>query len=181
MKANLQACLAEVLRHEGGFVNNIKDPGGATNRGVTQKVYDGWRAVRGLPKRSVAQVTGDEVDAIYRRQYWDAVRADDLPAGIDFAVFDYGVNSGPMRSAKSLQSSLGVQADGHVGMVTLAKAKEIDAVAVINKICDERLAFMKRIKHPRTKALLWKTFGKGWARRVKEVREKAIKMARAGA
>ncbi len=113
------ACVQHVLVHEGGFVNHPKDPGGATNRGVTQRVYDGYRSRMKLSARSVAEIDEDEVLDIYYRQYWCQVAANDLPTGIDYAVFDFAVNSGPVRSTKFLQRIIGATPDGAVGFLTL--------------------------------------------------------------
>ena len=171
--------LAKVLVHEGGYVNNPKDPGGATNKGVTQGVYDQWRASRGLPKRPVSQLADDELGLIYRGRFWDTVRGDDLPPGVDYVVFDGSVNSGPAQSAKWLQRAVGVTADGKVGPATLAAARAATASAVIDTILEQRLAFLKKIKHRDTGALLWTTFGKGWQRRVDDVRRDAHAMVAA--
>lgn len=172
LAANLGPSLDHVLVHEGGFVNHPKDPGGATNRGVTQAVYDGWRKAQGLAPRSVKLIVAGEVEAIYDAQYWDAVKADDLPGGIDYAVFDFAVNSGPSRAIRFLQSVLGVATDGVIGVVTLAAARAADAVTVINALCDNRLAFLKGLS-------TWPTFGDGWRNRVKEVRADALALAAA--
>lgn len=171
MKDNIAACLYVIARHEGGYVNHPKDPGGATNKGITQRVYDGFRTMKGLNQRPVKQISDAEVESIYRNQYWDAVRGDNLPDGIDLAVFDYAVNSGVSRAAKALQSALGVKADGHIGMVTLATVQAANAPQIIKAVCDGRLAFLKRLK-------TWDTFGKGWNRRVRETRATALKMAK---
>lgn len=170
MKSNFPASLAEVLKHEGGWSNHPQDPGGATMRGVTQRVYDAYRARNRLSARSVRNITDAELHDIYKAQYWDAVRADDLPSGIDFAVFDFAVNSGPVRAAKYLQMVLGVTADGAIGQVTLKAAAEAMPRIVIVDLCDKRLAFLKNLS-------TWKTFGKGWSSRVAGVRAKALQMA----
>jgi lysozyme family protein len=96
-------------------------------------------------------------------QYWHAVRGDDLPAGLDYVVFDGAVNSGPSRSAKWLQQALGVTADGHIGSVTLAAAQAADAAAIIDRICDIRMAFLRGLKH-------WPRYKNGWTTRVSGVR-----------
>lgn len=171
--------LAKVLVHEGGYVNDSRDPGGATNKGVTQGVYDQWRASRGLPKRPVSQLSDDEIALIYRGRFWDTVRGDDLPPGVDYVVFDGSVNSGPAQSAKWLQRAVGVTADGKVGPETLDAARAATASAVIDTILEQRLAFLKKIKHRDTGALLWTTFGKGWQRRVDDVRRDAHAMVAA--
>lgn len=174
---NYDEALDLVLDHEGGFVNHPKDPGGATNKGVTQRVYDAYRRSIKQGTRSVRHITSDEVETIYRRQYWDRVEGDKLPSGVDYAVFDYAINSGTDRAEKEIQRVVGVTADGQIGMVTLDAINKFDPADLIEKLCDRRLAFMKRIRHRQTKELLWKTFGKGWGRRVAGVRKHALAMA----
>lgn len=169
--SNFDAALARVLVHEGGYSNHPKDPGGATMRGIIQKVYDAYRSSKGQPTRSVRQLTDDEMRDIYRRQYWDAIQGDKLPAGIDYVTFDGAVNSGPGQSAKWLQRALGLTADGQVGALTLnAAAYHSNRVALVDRICDQRLAMLKTLR-------TWPTFGKGWARRVADVRSAGKIMA----
>lgn len=147
------------LAHEGGYVDHPRDPGGATNRGVTQTVYDGHRRRLGLPIQSVRLISDDEVHAIYRTQYWDVVKGDDLPAGLDYAVFDYAVNSGPARAVRDLQRIVGAKVDGVVGEETLGKASSADAASVAIELCHVRMDFLRGLS-------TWATFGKGWTRRV---------------
>jgi len=164
MIENFESSLKLVLKHEGGFSNHPRDPGGATMKGVTQRVYDAFRDRVGKERQSVANISNEELRYIYRKQYWDAVQGDDLPAGIDYVVFDGAVNSGPVQSAKWLQRALGCAPDGHVGQATLALAQEYpDHDELVNAICDQRLAFLKSLR-------TWDAFGKGWSRRVSEVR-----------
>ncbi len=167
MKNTFPAALKAVLAHEGGYVNHPKDPGGATNKGVTQAVYDAFRKRSGLPVKSVRSISDYEVATIYRKQYWDAVKGDDLPAGVDYAVFDYAVNSGVSRATEALQKALGVNADGVIGQITLHAAETADRLKIINLICDGRMAFLRRLS-------TFKTFGKGWTSRVSGVRAKAL-------
>ena len=155
--------LPRVLAHEGGKVDDPADPGGRTNQGVTQAVYAAYRARLGASAKDVWDMRPEERDQIYRDQYWSAMRGDDLPAGLDYAVFDGAVNSGVSRSAKWLQQALDVPADGHIGSVTIAAAQAADTVEVIDRICDIRMAFLKRLKH-------WPRFGRGWTERVSGVR-----------
>lgn len=170
MRSNFDAALAAVLAHEGGYVNHPADPGGATNRGVTQATYDVWRVDHQLPKRSVKHITPAEVMALYKRRYWDAVSGDQLPSGLDYCLFDFAVNSGPKRAATYLQRVLGVMDDGKIGPQTLDAAEVVPAKDLIEGVCNLRLAFMK--KQP-----TWPHFGKGWSRRVAEVRDRAREMA----
>lgn len=162
------------LMHEGGWSNHPRDPGGATMYGVIQRVYDAWRRSRGLQTRSVRLIEFQERDAIYRAQYWDEVRGDQLAPGLDYCLFDYAVNSGPKRAIKDLQRALGVKVDGHFGVVTFATARGVNDVAgLVEKICAIRLSFLGRLR-------TWNVFGKGWARRVNGVRREAIAMAETG-
>ena len=168
MKANFDKSLALVLVHEGGYVNHPLDPGGATNRGVTQAVYDAYRKTRGKPVQSVKFITDEEVNAIYKFQYWDRVQGDLLPAGLDYAVFDFAVNSGVGRASKYLQAVLGVAQDGQIGARTLAAIT--NPSNAINALCDRRMSFLRNLR-------TFLTFGKGWTRRVTDVREHALDMA----
>lgn len=168
--SGFDGALKRVLVHEGGYADHPADPGGATMQGITQRVYDGWRRRHGQPVRPVRRIAPDEVAAIYRRQYWDALRADDLPAGLDYALFDAAVNSGPAQAAKWLQRTLGVAADGQVGEATLAALDRRAAVALIDALCDRRLAMLRSLR-------TFPTFGAGWTRRVAEVRAAAKALA----
>lgn len=166
--------LARVLAHEGGYSNHPADPGGPTMRGITQRVYDAFRRGSGQPSRPVRGIAQDELHAIYRRQYWDAVRADDLPAGLDYCVFDAAVNSGPAQAAKWLQRALGVTADGQVGALTLEAARAApDLRGIIDDMSDRRLAMLRALK-------TWPVFGTGWGRRVADVRIAARSLAAGG-
>lgn len=167
-KSNYDRLLALVLKHEGGFVDHPKDPGGATNFGVTQAVYN---AYRGIGKhRSVRHITMPEVTEIYRRQYWDAVRGDDLPDGVDYTIFDFAVNSGVSRASQFLQRAVGVRADGKIGPVTLSAVRGRNPGDVISDVNTARLAFLRGLRH-------WPTFGKGWRRRVDDVLRISMQMA----
>lgn len=162
-KESFAAALAAVLVHEGGYSNHPDDPGGPTMKGIIQRVYDGYRRARGLAVRPVRQIEEREIREIYRHQYWDAVRADELPPGIDYVVFDGAVNSGPAQSAKWLQRALGLPADGQVGAVTLAAAAKAPRAVLVDDICDRRLAMLQNLR-------TWPVFGRGWGRRVADVR-----------
>lgn len=160
MKGNFDRTLPWVLIHEGGFVDHPQDPGGATNLGVTQRVYSAWRASSGLTVQAVAHISQDEAAAIYRRQYWDAARCDDLPGGLDYAVFDFAVNSGPSRAVRYLQKVLGVAQDGAIGEVTIRAANARDDIPeLIADYCGARMKFVRGLS-------TFKTFGRGWTRRI---------------
>ena len=160
--SSYDAALTRVLAHEGGYSNHPADPGGPTNFGIT--IYDYRRYVK--PDATAADVKAmkvEEAKRIYRAKYWDAQRCDELPAGVDYAVFDYGVNSGIGRSKKVLQRVVGVTADGVLGPQTMRAVARSDPKTVIIAICDERLRFLKALR-------TWPVFGKGWGRRVAEVK-----------
>lgn len=168
MKSNFAKCLPEILKHEGGWADHPKDPGGATMKGITIGTYRQWKG-RAVTKAELRAISDQEVAAIYKRNYWDKVRGDDLPAGLDLVAFDAAVNSGPARGARWLQTALGVAADGKVGPKTVAAAMEADTATAINRALDVRLSFLKGLK-------TWPTFGKGWGRRVSDVRKVALGM-----
>lgn len=160
-----------VLRHEGGYVDHPRDPGGATNMGITRATLAGWRGTP-VTRRDVRRLTLAEAARIYRHLYWDAVCGDELPAGLDYCAFDAAVNSGPARAARWLQRALGVRADGVIGPVTLAAAAA-EPVAAIRRMARARLSFLQRL-------MTWTTFGRGWSRRVRDMEACAIDMARKG-
>jgi lysozyme family protein len=168
MNNNFEKSLALVLEHEGGWNHDKHDKGGATNKGVTQAVYDGYRRIRGRGKQSVKFLSDEEIRAIYKLQYWDKVHGDYLPAGLDYAMFDFAVNSGVSRASKYLQAVLGVPQDGIIGARTLGAIT--NPANTINALCDRRMGFLRNID------TFWR-FGKGWTRRVAEVRHDALDMA----
>lgn len=163
-----QRALAAVLAHEGGYVNHPRDPGGATNKGITQRTYDDWRRSQGQTLRSVRDIADAEVEAIYRRDYWNKVRGDELPEGVAYAVFDFAVNSGVSRAVKFLQAVLGVEQDGIVGPATIAAARASPRHA-IEALMDKRLAFLRGLE-------TFDTFGRGWTARCGDVRRAALEM-----
>lgn len=164
MMGEFDRALAKVLVHEGGYVNHPQDPGGATNQGVTQRVYDDYRKTMGTKPQAVKLLTNAERDSIYRMRYWALIKGDSLPAGVSYVVFDGAVNSGVSQSVKWLQRALGVPADGVIGPQTINAARaHANHDALVRKICDLRMAFLKALK-------TFKTFGKGWTRRVDGVR-----------
>lgn len=162
--------LSLVLKHEGGYVNHPVDPGGATNKGVTQATYDAFRRDHRLTTQSVRHLRDDELKAIYRLRYWNAVRGDELPPGLDYCIFDFGVNSGPARAIAFLQRAVGVDDDGVIGPKTLAAVGKVDVRTTIGVICARRLSWLQTLK-------TWRTFGRGWSSRVAGVRREALAMA----
>ncbi|HWL31938.1 MAG TPA: glycosyl hydrolase 108 family protein [Xanthobacteraceae bacterium] len=162
------AALSRVLAHEGGYSNHPDDPGGPTNFGIT--IADYRRYVKAdATAADIKAMRVEEVERIYRAAYWDAMRCDDLPAGLDYAAFDYGVNSGIGRAVRVLQRLVGLPDDGRMTDGVLASIGERDPSDLIAQLCDERLAFLKQLK-------TWPVFGAGWGRRVAEVRAAALDM-----
>jgi lysozyme family protein len=162
--------LRRVLAHEGGYTNHPDDPGGPTNFGIT--IIDYRKYVKAdASAADIRTMALSDAKTIYRAKYWDALRCDALAAGVDYAVFDYGVNSGISRSAKVLQRIVGVADDGKIGPVTLAAVAGQNPSALVTNICHERLVFLKRLR-------TWPVFGKGWGRRVAEVKTAALAMAK---
>jgi len=170
MQRNFDRALARVLVHEGGFVNHPSDPGGATNLGITLATFRRYVKRNGTVA-DLKALTIAQAGIVYRKQFWDRVNGYDLPDGIDYAVFDFAVNSGQSRAAKYLQAVLGVAQDGLVGPITIAAARRADPVAVIGKLCADRMAFLRRLK-------TWPVFGRGWTSRVTFVEAIAKEWAR---
>jgi lysozyme family protein len=156
--------LRRVLVHEGGKVDDPDDPGGRTNKGVTQATYSAWRHSKGKGVRDVYNMGEDECAAIYKERYWDGIRGDELPPGVDYVVFDGAVNSGCSQSVKWLQRAVGARDDGQLGLMTMDKVMdESDHDVLVAKICDQRMAFLKRLKH-------WPKYKNGWTTRVLNVK-----------
>lgn len=170
MKDNFPKCLDLVLHHEGGYVDHPKDPGGATNYGITKKVYEVFLG-RSCTKQEVKDMMLGEVAEIYRRKYWDKIRGDDLPSGLDWAVFDFAVNAGVSRSAKTLQGFLSTPIDGIIGSGTLQAIKNYPTSlkGVVEVFTAQRSAFYRSLKN-------YETFGRGWDKRCYETRVSALEM-----
>lgn len=179
---NFEPALACVNVHEGGKDDDKRDPGGRTAYGVTQARYNQYLRDQGRPRADVWDITARERVAIWRTYYWDVMRADELPAGLDYAVFDGGVNSGPAQAVKWLQRAVNdvcaksgegpILVDGQMGTNTLAAVNRIDDIdAVIEAMQARRLAMLHNLK-------TWAVYGNGWKRRVNDVRKLAQAVAR---
>lgn len=178
--SRFDTCLDVVLRHEGGYADHPADPGGATNLGITRKTLARWRKVSpwwALPKSEVQKLQRTEAARIYRAGYWDRIGAEKLPAGLDLALFDFAVNSGPDRAIRTLQTELGVVVDGQIGPLTrdamAAYVARRGPGALIHALCDRRLTFLNRLSS-------FATFGRGWTTRVAAIRTAALSAAGAG-
>lgn len=168
-KENFAACLAHVLASEGGYVDHPEDPGGATNRGITLATYR--RYCTGATKADLRAISDEMVATIYRNGYWDRLRADDLPAGLDLVAFDAAVNSGVVRGARWLQSALGATPDGMIGPGTLAIARRASAPEAIRRALQARRSFLASLN-------TWSIFGRGWAARLARLEATALTMAK---
>lgn len=170
MKSNFPKALAQTLKHEGLFSNHPADPGGATMRGVILSEYRKYRRNPHLTAEDLKKITDEELHAIYLGNYWKPSRCDDLPSGVDVCVFDLAVNSGTGRAAKILQECVGAKPDGVIGPVTLGLVAKQQPNELINALQDARQDFLEHLK-------TFPVFGKGWTRRVAEIREFALTIA----
>ena len=169
MDRNFPRALNAVLKHEGGYVNDPHDNGGPTNKGVTLATFRAYVKPSGTVA-DLKALTEAQAGVVYRRQYWNKVMGAELPNGIDYAVFDFAVNSGPARAAKFLQKAVGVARDGKIGPATLRACRAVDAMMLIDRLCSDRIAWLRTLDD-------WPRFGKGWAARVEGVRRLAKQMA----
>lgn len=169
MRENWDKAFAEVIKSEGGYVNHPKDPGGPTNLGITQATL-GQHLGRRATIAEVKALTKERVKPIYKRRFWDAIAGDQLPGGVDFATYDFAVNSGVSRAARYLQSVVGVPQDGKIGPATIAAVNRYAPADVVKKLVAKRRGFLMGLK-------TWRTFGKGWNRRVVSVQTIALTMA----
>ena len=165
MKHNWDEALRHILKYEGGYVNHPSDPGGMTNLGVTKRVWEEWTG-KPATEADMRALTPEMVGPLYKTRYWDAVRANDLPSGVDLCVFDCAVNAGVGRASKFLQQAVGVTADGQIGPKTVEATTAKPADEVVAKFCDLREAHYKSLP-------TFATFGKGWMRRLASVESEA--------
>jgi len=165
-------CLAFTLREEGGYVDDPADPGGATNMGITLATYRQWSDNPALGPAQVQAMTERTATAIYRSLYWNPLRADALPAGVDLSVFDMGVNAGIWGSARLLQRALGFtgdQVDGCIGPETLGAAAKADPWTLVDDLADRQAAYYRSLSD-------FPTFGGGWLNRTDARRRAALAM-----
>lgn len=168
MQNNYLTSLEMVLLHEGGYVNHPKDPGGETNLGVTKRVYLEFGGTKDMK-----DLVREDVEPIYKRNYWDKCKCDDLPAGIDLVVFDFAVNAGPGRAAQFLQRMIQVTPDGGIGPITLAALqKYCDDFGVADALENYSTARKEYYKSLST----FDTFGKGWIKRTNKTYKKALEI-----
>ena len=160
MNQNFDESLELLLQHEGGFVNDPRDDGGMTNLGVTARVYEEYTG-EAATEEVMRNLQPSDVAPLYRKLYWDRLRCTDLPTGVDYFCFDWGVNSGTGRSAKALQRAAGAEPDGSVGPITLMAVDKRLPIDILEDMYRERDAFYRALKN-------FDVFGKGWIRRNEE-------------
>jgi len=166
------ACLAFTLREEGGYVDDPNDPGGATNMGITLATYRQWSGDPALGPAQVRGMTLRTARAIYRSLYWNPLRADALPAGVDLSVFDMGVNAGIWPSARLLQRALGFtgeEIDGCIGPETLEAADKRNSRELVDDLAERQAAYYRTLAD-------FPTFGTGWIDRTEARRQAALAM-----
>lgn len=171
MRENFPRSMPIILAYEGGWSNHPRDPGGVTLEGIIQRVYDAYRKRKGRRVQPLTKAMRNtpaweaERNEIYKAQYWDAVRGDQLPAGLDLVMFDSGIMSGPYQATLWLQRALGLNADGHIGEGTLeAIENHPDHDALVAAICARRLGFVQHLQ-------TWPDFGKGWSARIANLKK----------
>ena len=165
MSNKFSEALEIILHHEGGYVNHPKDPGGETNLGVTKRVYEDFGG-----EKEMKDLTKADVEPIYKKNYWDRVKGDDLPEGLDLCIFDFAVNAGPGRAAKFIQRLVNTTVDGGIGPNTLKCINDHVAEYGVNTTIDQ----YQSERHNYYQSLsTFETFGRGWTRRVDEVTEQA--------
>lgn len=164
-RETLPVALELMFGHEGGYVNAKTDKGGPTKYGITHRTLAAYRGKKSVTSAEVRAMSRQEAVEIYRRSYWTQSGGDLLPPGLDYAAFDFGVNSGPAQAVKALQKLLGVRQDGVVGERTVNAAHRFPggAVALIRAYCDERMRYLRTLTSKKTG---FPVNGRGWTIRV---------------
>lgn len=168
MKKNFEKCLEMLLHHEGGYVHHPEDPGGETNLGVTRAVFEQWKGSQ-VVDGEMKGLTAEDVAPIYKKNYWDRVRGDDLESGLDWCAFDWAVNSGSGRVSKVIQRFVSAKTDGAIGPKTLQAISNHDAGDIIEYVYQQRQKFYEGLK-------TFEHFGRGWTRRNQETLKTALEM-----
>lgn len=168
MNSNWQKSFELMLKSEGGYVNNPADPGGMTNLGVTKATWENWVG-RESDEAEMRGLTPEKVEPLYKKKFFDAVRGDELPVGLDYLLFDFAVNAGAGRAIKTLQSAVGVTPDGGFGSMTMAAVQALNPQELIEKFSQAKEDFYRSLP-------TFATFGGGWLNRVADVKLKATSM-----
>jgi lysozyme family protein len=170
MQSNWDKSFRLLLQSEGGFSNLSQDPGGMTNLGVTKSTWENWIG-RGSDEAEMRSLTPQKVEPLYKKKYWDAVRGDELDEGIAYILFDFAVNAGVGRSIKTLQTCLGVPADGGFGPITMAAVKSVDPLELIKRFTHAKEEFYRSLP-------TFEVFGEGWLNRLTDVQHNANSMVK---
>ena len=169
---NFDNCMEMLLHHEGGFTSDKRDSGnangGSTNLGVTSRVWADWTGAS-AGHDVMKSLTPEDVKPLYKHNYWDRVKGDNLASGLDWALFDWAVNSGSGRAARSIQRIVGVEADGGIGPMTLTAIGDFDVKHLLDKLHYSRQSFYESLDD-------FQYFGNGWSRRNNETYEQALEM-----
>ena len=168
MQSNWPQSFRLMLASEGGFSNHPSDPGGMTNLGVTKATWENWVG-RESDEAEMRGLTPEKVEPLYKKKYFDAVRGDELPMGLDYLMFDFAVNAGAGRAIKTLQTAVGVTPDGGFGPMTMAAVQAVDPNELIERFSQAKEDFYRSLT-------TFATFGKGWLNRVADVKVKASAM-----
>lgn len=159
--SNFARCLELVFKHEGGYVNDARDPGGETRYGISKRAY---------PNEDIANLTRERAAELYERDYWRLMHGEELPFPLAVSVFDAAVNSGVRRSIQWLQNALHIPCDGKFGAQTLAAVASCNLAGTAQRYAEIRLDFLERDPH-------WPTYGVGWKRRVQDTLHEALQWA----
>jgi lysozyme family protein len=166
VKENFEKSLELVLQHEMGYVHHPLDPGGRTNLGVTQRVWEDYVGHK-VDEQTMRSLTKELVAPLYQKEYWDAVHGDtSLPCGADYLAFDFAVNAGAFRCIKTIQRALNITADGIIGPVTIKAIQDTNAEDFIEKFSNAKESFYLGLAN-------FPTFGRGWLNRVAESKKAA--------
>lgn len=168
MQSNWKRSFELMLQSEGGFANHPSDPGGMTNLGVTKATWENWIG-RQSDEAEMRGLTPEKVEPMYKKKFWDAVRGDEVKLGLDYLLFDFAVNAGAGRAIKTLQTAIGVPADGGFGPITMASMKSYEPVKLIERFSQAKEDFYRSLN-------TFDVFGKGWLNRVERVKAEALKM-----
>lgn len=165
---NFERCFQLLLKDEGGFVNDPKDRGGATNLGVTLGTWSSWVRYPATVEM-IKALTPDDVRPLYKKNYWDYIKADQLPVGVDYCVFDCAVNSGATRASRFAQLAAGVSVDGLIGTITLKQINAMHPDDFVRAFTQERIEYLHRLD-------TFDRFGRGWLNRISRVQVKSLEM-----
>lgn len=157
--SNFEEAVALILKHEGGYVNDQRDPGGETKYGISKRAY---------PNENIKNLTVERAKQIYRRDYWDRLRCEQMPYGVALTAFDFGVNAGVGVAARMLQGIVGAHNDGIIGPASLRAINAKDPAVLLRDYTAERMRYYSGLSG-------WKHYGKGWTRRILSVYKSALK------